>query len=108
LSVLERNREIGVMRAIGASSGNVSRLFVGEGLILGWLSWMIAWPLSIPVSKAMVSALGAAFNLSLVYKYTPLGGLLWFIIITILAILASWLPARRASRLSVRETLVYQ
>jgi putative ABC transport system permease protein len=39
LNVMERTREIGVMRAIGASSGAIARLFIGEGLILGWLSW---------------------------------------------------------------------
>jgi putative ABC transport system permease protein len=46
LNVLERRREIGVLRAIGASSGAIARLLIGEGLILGWLSWIIALPLS--------------------------------------------------------------
>lgn len=40
LRVLERRREIGVMRAIGASSWQVIRLFVGEGVLLGLISWM--------------------------------------------------------------------
>jgi len=108
LSVMERRREIGVMRAIGASSRTVSRLFIGEGLILGWLSWLIALPLSIPAGKLMVQALGAAFKLNLVYHYTPTGDLLWLFIITILSIVASWLPARGATRISVRESLAYQ
>ncbi|MDD5466627.1 MAG: FtsX-like permease family protein, partial [Anaerolineales bacterium] len=108
LSVLERRREIGVMRAIGASSGNITRLFVGEGLILGWLSWVICLPLSIPAGKLMVKALGAAFQLDIVYLYTPMGAILWLFIITILSILASWAPARGASRISVRESLAYQ
>jgi putative ABC transport system permease protein len=49
LSVMERRREIGVMRAIGASSGVIARLFIGEGLLLGWLSWLIALPLGLPL-----------------------------------------------------------
>lgn len=108
LSVLERRREIGVMRAIGASSWTIFRLFIGEGLILGWLSWLIALPLSVPAGRVMVDALGAAFNLSLVYHYTLTGALLWLVIISILSIIASWLPARGATRVSVRESLAYQ
>ena len=42
INVLERRREIGVMRAIGASSFQIARLFVGEGLILGLMAWVIA------------------------------------------------------------------
>jgi len=108
LSVLERRKEIGVMRAIGASSRTISNLFIGEGLILGWLSWLIAIPLTFPAGQLMVFALGNAFQLDMVYHYTPAGQILWFIIITILSIIASWLPARGASRISVRESLAYQ
>ncbi len=108
LSVLERTREIGVMRAIGASSWTVARLFVGEGLLLGWLSWLIALPLSLPAGRLMVAALGQAFGLEFVYYYTPQGALLWLGIVTVLSILASWLPARSAIGISVRQSLAYQ
>jgi putative ABC transport system permease protein len=108
LSVMERTREIGVMRAIGASSWAVARLFVGEGLLLGWISWLVALPLSLPAGRLMVVALGQAFRNEYVYHYTPLGALLWLGIITVLSILASWLPARSAVRISVRQSLAYQ
>ena len=107
LSVMERTREIGVMRAIGASSWAIARLFIGEGLILGWLSWLIALPLSLPVSRIMVAAMGQAFGIEFVYHSTPTGALLWLGIITVLSILASWFPARNAIRVSVRESLAY-
>ncbi len=107
LSVIERQREIGVMRAIGASSWDIARLFIGEGLILGWLSWLIAFPLSIPAGRLMTEALSAVLG-EIVFQYTPQGALLWLGIITVLSVLASWLPARRAARLSVREALSYQ
>jgi putative ABC transport system permease protein len=108
LSVTERRREIGVMRAIGASSWTIFRLFIGEGLILGWLSWLVALPVSIPAGRLMVQALGKAFGLDILYKFQPTGAIMWFVIITILSILASWLPARGATRISVRESLAYQ
>ena len=109
LSVLERRREIGVMRAIGASSWQVIRLFVGEGVLLGLMSWMVALPLSIPAAYGLAT-LGLSFvlNQQLAYRFTPVGAALWLLIITLLAIVASALPARGAARLSVRESLSYQ
>jgi putative ABC transport system permease protein len=108
LNVLERRREIGVMRAIGASSRSIFGMFIGEGLILGLLSWGIATPLSIPAGQLMTKALGAALQGEIIYKYTPAGALIWLVIITILSIVASFLPARGATRISVRESLHYQ
>jgi putative ABC transport system permease protein len=108
LSVMERRREIGVMRAIGASSGVIARLFIGEGLLLGWLSWLIALPLGLPAGWLMLRGLGAAIGFDLVYKYTPAGALYWLVIITVLSIVASLLPARGAMRVSVRESLAYE
>ncbi|UCC52808.1 MAG: FtsX-like permease family protein, partial [Anaerolineaceae bacterium] len=108
LSVLERRREIGVMRAIGASSWQVIRLFVGEGVLLGLISWLIALPLSIPIAYAFTTkGLSFALNQQLVYQFTPAGAGLWLVIITMLAIFASALPARGAARISVRESLAY-
>jgi len=105
---MERTREIGVMRAIGASSWTIFRLFIGEGLILGWLSWLIALPLSIPAGRVMVSAVGSALESELFYTFDMSGSIIWLVIITILSIIASWLPARGATRISVRESLAYQ
>jgi putative ABC transport system permease protein len=107
LNVMERTREIGVMRAIGASSGAIARLFIGEGLILGWLSWAIAVPLSIPAGRLMTQAVGVPYGMNLVYIYKPTGPIYWLGIITLLSIAASWLPARRATRISVRDSLAY-
>ncbi|MEM7534010.1 MAG: FtsX-like permease family protein [Chloroflexota bacterium] len=108
LNVLERTREIGVMRAIGASTTQISRLFIGEGLILGIMSWVIALPFSIPAGYFLVQTLGAIQDQEITYQFTLFGPLLWLAVISILAILASWFPARGATRVSVRESLAYQ
>lgn len=108
LNVIERRREIGVMRAIGAKSREVALLFIGEGLILGLLSWAIAVPLSIPAGRLMTQAIGTAINNEIVYRFSPMGAVLWLVIIVALSIFASWFPARSAIRISVRQSLAYQ
>ena len=107
INVLERTREIGVMRAIGASAPAVAGQFVGEGLILGWLSWLLAIPLSLPVSWLVINQLSSLMNVELVYQFSGAGVMIWLVIITILAIIASWFPAQKAAQTSVRESLAY-
>jgi putative ABC transport system permease protein len=72
------------------------------------MSWVIALPLGLPAGRLMLRGLGAAIGFDLVYNYTPAGATYWLFIITILSILASWFPARGATRISVRESLAYQ
>ena len=107
LNVLERTREIGVMRAIGASSLVVAGQFVGEGLILGWLSWLLAIPLSYPLGMLVIKLLSSLMNIELIYQVSIAGLLYWFAIISVLAFIASWFPAQKAAKTSVRESLVY-
>ncbi len=107
INVVERTREIGVMRAIGASSTAVIGQFVGEGLILGWLSWLMAIPFSLPVGLLMVNTLGRLINIDLVYRVSGTGMLYWLLLVTVLAAVASWLPAQKAAQTSVRESLAY-
>jgi putative ABC transport system permease protein len=56
----------------------------------------------------MTQMLGTALQGEIVYHYTPLGAFYWLGIITVLSIVASWLPAQGATRVSVRESLAYQ
>ena len=108
INVLERRREIGVMRAIGASSFTVASLFVGEGLMLGLLAWLIAIPLSIPVGNLFAQAISGVIKFDVTYQFSWSGALTWLILIVILSTLGSMLPAIRATRVSVRESLAYE
>jgi putative ABC transport system permease protein len=108
INVLERRREIGVMRAIGASSFQIARLFVGEGLILGLMAWVIALPLSVPVGQLFSLVIGQVINFGVVYQFSWTGALQWLIIVVVLSILGAALPALRATRISIRESLAYE
>jgi putative ABC transport system permease protein len=109
MNVLERVREIGVMRAIGASDGAVLRLVLVEGIIIGLLSWLAGAVVALPLSLVISNVLGnSLLDQPLTYAYSVMGLWLWLIIAIILAAIASFFPARNASQLTVREVLAYE
>lgn len=109
MNVVERSREIGVMRAIGARDRAVLLVFLAEGLLIGLLAWLVGATISLPISKILADALGEAF-LQRPLAFTPAvdGLVTWLVVVAILATIASLLPAWRASRLAVREVLAYE
>jgi putative ABC transport system permease protein len=109
ISVVERTREIGVMRAIGARSGTMMGMFMMEGVLQGLSSWAIAVPISFTLGQPMANALGQAlFEANLDYQYNFEAVIVWLVIILVISTLASTLPARNATRISVRESLAYE
>ncbi|MBT7190589.1 MAG: FtsX-like permease family protein [Anaerolineae bacterium] len=109
INTLERTREIGVMRAIGASNFDIQKIVLVEGLFIGLLSWTGGILLSAPITSALVYGVGLAiFKTPLQFTFGVQGIVTWLAITLGLAILASALPARRASRLTVRDTLAYE
>jgi putative ABC transport system permease protein len=109
INALERTREIGVMRAIGASNTSVVQVFVVEGIIIGTLSWLLGTILSLPLSRGLSHLVGMAFlKVPLDYKFSIAGVFIWLAIIILISTLASLLPAYKAARLSVREILSYE
>ena len=109
MNVLDRTREIGVMRAIGASDATIRQIVVVEGVLIGWLSWSIGSVLAFPISKFLADQVGMAFiRRTLNYSFSLVGLFAWLGIVTVIAGFASFFPAWRASRLTVREVLAYE
>jgi putative ABC transport system permease protein len=109
INVLERTREIGVMRAIGASNRSVRRIFIIEGVIIGVISWAVSALLAYPLSKLLSDLIGHQFlNAPLVYTFSLTGVFIWLALVVVLAGIASFLPAWNASRITVREVLAYE
>lgn len=108
INVIERRREIGVMRAVGASSKDVAVVFMGEGLLLGLLSWAVAVPLGLLAGKPFVLAVGELIDFPGQYSPAVHGLWIWLAIVVILSLIASWIPARRATQISVSQSLAYE
>jgi putative ABC transport system permease protein len=109
ISVIERMREIGIMRATGALSSTIFGIFVGEGMFLGVLSWLLAVPLSYPGARLFSAALGLAlFQTELEFRYSVPSVAAWLALVLVLSALSSLWPAWRATRVSVREALAYE
>ena len=72
------------------------------------MSWLIAVPLSLLVSPPLASAMGhVMFGATLDYQYNWIAVLIWLAIDVLISVLASILPARSATRISVRDSLAY-
>jgi putative ABC transport system permease protein len=109
MNVMERTREIGVMRAVGASNRILMNMVIVEGLLIGMLSWLIGSLLAFPISSLMSNSISLAlFDAPSNFGFTPLGFLLWLGAAAVLSIFASVLPAYNASRLTIREVLAYE
>ena len=109
INVLERTREIGVMRAIGASNWDIQTIVIVEGVVIGIISWAISILVSIPITGVLCYGVGMAIlTAPMPAVYGASGIIVWLIFTIVLGTLASALPARRASKLTVRDTLAYE
>jgi putative ABC transport system permease protein len=109
INVLERIREIGVMRAIGASDGALVSIITVEGVFIGVLSWGMGVVLALGMAHYLNVAIGSLMlHEQLVDTFSPFGALLWLLIVVVVSALASLVPAWRAARLSVRDVLLYE
>jgi putative ABC transport system permease protein len=109
LNVMERRREMGILRAIGASPRMVWLIVVSEGVVIGLFSWLlaavIAWPLSKAIGDLMISLI---LRGGVDFRFETLGLLIWLGAAVILGAAGSFVPAWHASRYEVREALGYE
>jgi putative ABC transport system permease protein len=109
INVLERIREIGVLRAIGASNQSVRSIVLAEGVVMGILSWGIGALISVPISSLMSEQVGLLLiDVPLSYQYSIWALVVWFFALIAVAVAASLGPARNAVRLTIREVLAYE
>jgi putative ABC transport system permease protein len=108
ISVVERTRELGIMKTVGASPRRIVGLLVSEGIAISVFSWFVAVALGVPLTHfvdRLIGNLGFLAPLPLVISASAALG--WSVLTVAVAVLATLLPARRAASLSIRDALTH-
>ena len=109
MNVLERTREIGIMRSIGATDREIIRMVIVEGMLIGLISFGLAILMAIPFTYLLSAIISnAIFATPIAVEFTYLGYVIWLGLVILLSTLASVLPARNAAQLTIREVLAYE
>lgn len=109
INIMERMREIGVLRAVGAANQALVKIVLTESMVVSLVSWVmgaISSTISSPILAAVV--IYAVLETQMNFRYSIIGLLLWFGVILLIGVFSSLLPARRAALLQVREVLDYE
>ena len=106
VAVLERTREFGVLKTLGATPARIRGLVIAEAGFIGALSWGAALALSIPITAWLDALIGnLGFVAPLPFLLSPTAALLWLLLVGVVSLLATLVPAQRASRTSVVQAL---
>ena len=107
MSVLERTREIGVLRCIGASARDIRRIFMAEGLAVSLGGWLLGIPIGYGIARGFNWLLLKVIGLEFGFTFPPLNLLIALVGTVVLALLIMRLPLRRAVRFKPGDALRY-
>ncbi len=108
-SVLDRIREIGVLRAIGATRGQIARSIVLEATIIGLIGGLLAAAVGSALGYVQVDVIfHGMFGMTVLYRYPTASVVFSVVAAALLAAAAGYLPGRSAGRLKIVEALEYE
>jgi putative ABC transport system permease protein len=108
MNVIDRTREIGVLRCLGACSRDIGRVFRSEGLAVAGLGWLVGIPLGYAASRALTQLVFSVFDFR--YAFVFAWSTVWiaFVGALLLALVAMVPPIRRATHIRAGDALRYQ
>lgn len=107
ISVVERTKEIGVLRAIGARQRDVKRIFVVESIGLGLLAGVVASGVALVTQTIGNHLMTEAFGVGII-DLTPTFMGIGMLVSLVVSMVAGWFPARQAAKLDPVESLRYE
>jgi putative ABC transport system permease protein len=107
MSVIERTREIGMLRCVGARAKDVRRIFTVEGLTVALLGWVIGVALGWAMGYGLVSLTASLVNVDLSFVFPAANVAITLVGTVVLTLLVLLGPVRRAIRLKPGEALRY-
>ncbi|HEU0003995.1 MAG TPA: FtsX-like permease family protein, partial [Ktedonobacteraceae bacterium] len=105
--VLERRREIGILRSLGATGWRVGLVFWIQGATLAILSWIPGILLALPAGYALVNILSTYIG-PIEFSIDPIAIVVTLVFILVVSLVASFAPALSASHTRIREILRYE
>lgn len=109
INVVERTREIGIMRSIGATSEVIISMVLLESAVIGIISWGVAVVVAPFISKYESEVFGKIFfGTGLDVRVSPTGSIMWLVFVICISMAAAAYPAWKASKMSVKEALKYE
>lgn len=106
VQVLQRRKDIGILRSLGTPTSTILRMYMAEGFIHACIAWLISVPLSLILAKPLNELLGKILLHASIDLHPDLEGIVyWLGWVVMMALLASWLPAFMACRLSAKEAM---
>lgn len=108
-SVVERSREIAILRAIGGKPKAIWTILSSESVIMAFIGWLIAFAIASPISQFVTSYFGTALvEYPIDYKGSVEGYAISLALTIFLGAFAVVAPARFANRLSIKEAIGYE
>ncbi len=107
MSIVERTREIGILRCVGARARDVRRIFATEGVALSLAGWLLGVPLGYALDRFLVWLIWNVVDVRIPFVFPPWNVLLALVGTVALALLIMLLPIRRAVRFRPGEALRY-
>ena len=107
MAVLERTREIGILRSIGARGRDVRRIFATEGLAVAVIGWLLGIPLGYAMARGIGWLAGEAVGLKIDFVFPAADVAIALVGTVILALLVMLAPLRRAVRFKPGEAIRY-
>jgi putative ABC transport system permease protein len=107
MTVLERTREIGILRCIGGRARDVRRIFASEGLVVALAGWLIGIPLGLVLAHALTTLSENVINVHILFTFPLVNIPIGLIATLALALLVMQFPLRRATAFKPGEALRY-